>query len=206
MFAILLHFKLATATMAGWMASQSGMMPVEALAMMMAVEGQAPIDVALFDSNFRVETRVLVERNGATDPDTQKKINFALRDWRGGEEKSISPVLMAMLADVSEHLGKPIEHTSGFRSGAWEGPHFAARALDFRIQGVDLRVVRDYIWAKYSEIGLGWYPGNQFLHLDSRPGIPDCAWTYLGGTEHYHPVWEVTARQGIKRERIRPGS
>jgi uncharacterized protein YcbK (DUF882 family) len=206
MFSVLLHFKLATTTMAGWMAAQSPVpIPAAALAMAFEAEVQAPVEVTLFDGNFKVETKVLLERDGSADPDTVKKVAFALRA-RGGQEKTISPILLSMIADLSVRFGKPIEFMSGFRAGAWEGPHFAARAVDFRIRDVDLRVIRDYLWAKYSEIGLGWYPHEQFLHLDSRPGIPDCAWTFLGGTEHYHPAWEVTARQGVKRERIRPGS
>ncbi|MBX3161221.1 MAG: DUF882 domain-containing protein [Deltaproteobacteria bacterium] len=206
MFAALLHFKLATTTLAGWMTAQSPM-PTAApvLALLVEAEAQSPIEVSLYDGNYQVETRVLLERDGSADADTVKKMAFAFRA-RGGSEKPLSPKLLSMVADLATQYGRPIEFMSAYRSGAWEGPHYAARALDFRIQGVDLRTVRDYLWAKYSEIGLGWYPTEQFLHLDSRPGIPDCAWTFLNGKEHYHPHWEVTARQGVKRERHRPGS
>lgn len=206
MFPTLLYMKLATATMAAWMGAASPLpMPSPAIALAMEVEASAPVEVHLYDANMQTETVVLISRDGTSDPATTKTIKEAFHA-RSGAVKEFSTKTLAIVVDLAEKYGKPIEFVSAYRSGPNDGPHLAARALDFRIQGVDLREVRDYIWAKYSEIGLGWYPYEKFLHIDSRPNIPDCAWTFMGGTEHYHPAWEVTARQAVKRERIRPGS
>nr|MBA2544136.1 DUF882 domain-containing protein [Deltaproteobacteria bacterium] len=73
-------------------------------------------------------------------------------------------------------------------------PHRSARAIDFRIRGVPLREIRDWVWRHYSGVGIGWYPGDQFLHVDSRD--QDTAWTEIrGGVNDYKPYWAVQARE-----------
>ncbi len=73
--------------------------------------------------------------------------------------------------------------------------HRGARAIDFRVRGVDMRQIRDYVWRTYSDVGVGWYPSEQFIHIDTRPGLRDTAWTFLAGVNRYHPYWAELARQ-----------
>jgi uncharacterized protein YcbK (DUF882 family) len=113
------------------------------------------------------------------------------------------------MADLSEHYGKPLGFVSAHRYGSLDGPmspHRAARAFDFRIHGVDLRNVRDYLWSRYKEVGIGWYPEKQFVHMDFRPGQEDMSWTYTDGYNHYFPPWSEVARSGRPKPDHRPGS
>ena len=110
----------------------------------------------------------------------------------------MSQQTLAMLADVSDHYpGKVIEYVSAYRIGGGESatsPHRDGRALDFRIRGVQLREIRDYVWKTYTDVGVGWYPQEQFVHIDTRPTLHDTAWTFLKGNNHYHPYWAESVK------------
>jgi len=208
MLASMLHVKLATATMASWVSAASPLpMPVTAV---LAVEQNvaSPVEVELFDHNRRISATVEIERDGTTDPATKAKLAHMFRDLRSDREKPIAQRTLAMLADLAEKYGKPIEFVSAYRTGPNDGPsspHRAGRAIDLRVRGVDPREVRDYLWSTFQGVGIGWYPGDNFVHMDSRPE-PDIAWTFTNGTNHYHPHWANVARSGVPKRERRPGS
>jgi len=81
--------------------------------------------------------------------------------------------------------------------------YFAGRAIDFRVKGVKLTDIRDYLWSHYEEVGVGWYPNESFIHIDSRTGENACAWTFYNGDNHYHPYWAEVARQ--PKQEHKPG-
>jgi hypothetical protein len=85
-----------------------------------------------------------------------------------------------------------------YRTGggeSWTSPHRAGRAIDFRIRGESLVAIRDYLWKTYTHVGIGWYPSEQFIHMDSRP--EDIAWTFSGGDNHYRPYWSERVRSKL---------
>jgi uncharacterized protein YcbK (DUF882 family) len=175
--------------------------PVPVVAM--AEAAVEPVDVKLYDGNLQLSAEVAIMRDGSTDDATAKEIRHLFRD-RAGRERKIAKRTLALLADVSEHFDKPVEFVSVFRGGDLYGsPHLDGRAIDFRIKGIKLTEVRDYIWAKYDEVGVGWYPYESFIHMDSRSGEHDCAWTFFDGVEHYHPYWAEVARQ--PKQEHKPG-
>jgi uncharacterized protein YcbK (DUF882 family) len=102
-----------------------------------------------------------------------------------------------MLADVAaRYPGKTIEYVSAYRAvDPRESRHRQGRAFDFRIPGVPLTELRDYVWTHHTEIGVGWYPQSNFIHMDHRPGDKDYAWTQIGATEHGNPYWATKARR-----------
>lgn len=209
MLVSMLQMKLATATMASWVSAMSPLpMPVHAV---LAVERTvaAPVEVHLVDYNRHIEATVEIERDGSTDPATMAKIAHLFRCPKSNREKPIAQRTLAMLAEMSEHYGgTAIEFVSGYRTGSRDGPkspHRAARAIDFRIRGVSLRDVRDYLWRSFAGVGIGWYPGDNFVHMDSRPE-PDISWTFTNGTNHYHPSWANAARDGMLRPDRHPGT
>lgn len=194
-------------TMAGWSAAASPMpLPADAVATLFAADTAGPVEVSLYDENEHQAGTIAIWRDGALDEDTKtivKKLFHCRRTWR---EKLLAQKTLAMLADVSEHYpGKVIEYVSAYRAG-WDespsSPHRAGTALDFRIRGVQLKDIRDYVWTTYSDVGVGWYPSEQFIHIDTRPGIHDTAWTFLNGTNHYHPFWAELARDPQLQARI----
>ena len=114
-------------------------------------------------------------------------------------EKLIAQKTLAMLADVAEHYpGKTIEYVSrvsrrprtsrrrrrtatGARSTSGSAACSSARSATT-------------CGRRYTDVGVGWYPSEQFVHIDTRPGLHDTAWTFLNGVNHYHPYWAELAR------------
>jgi len=212
----IVELKIATTMMAGWLAASSPVpVPVEGLALTMDVRAATPVPVALYDENLQVSERVLLERDGSADRETAMRLTRLFRCRATGHQAPMAQRTLAMLADLAERYeGKTIDFVSAHRASAgesWTSPHRAARALDFRIKGVELREIRDYLWRKYTDVGIGWYPSERFVHMDTRPGRGDTAWTFLNGTNHYHPYWAELARakdppRTLEPRQPRPGS
>jgi uncharacterized protein YcbK (DUF882 family) len=137
-------------------------------------------------------------RDGSTDEQTTADVKRLFRCRTTHREKVIAKKTLAMLADVADHYpGKTVEYVSVYRTGSNESgtsPHRDGRAIDFRIRGAPLKDIRDYVWKTYTDVGVGWYPSEQFVHIDTRPLVHDTAWTYVHGDNHYHPYWAESAR------------
>jgi uncharacterized protein YcbK (DUF882 family) len=206
----ILELKIATTMMAGWLAASSpAPVPAEGVALVMDARTAAPVEVALFDANRRIAERVLLDRDGSADAETTARLKFLFRCRFTNHQAAMAKGTLAMLADLAERYpGKTIDFVSAHRATAgesWTSPHRAARALDFRIKGVDPREIRDYLWRKYTDVGIGWYPEEQFIHMDSRPGKGDTAWTFLNGANRYKPYWAELARAQDPPAKLRSG-
>jgi uncharacterized protein YcbK (DUF882 family) len=212
MLPVILKLKLATTAAAG-LAASAGPVPIPAQAVtMVALERAAlPVEVKLYDENLRVHAAVGIRRDGSMDEITRTAVTRLFRCRQTHRERPIARRTLAMLVDLAERYDRTIEFVSAYRVQRGESatsPHRDARALDFRIRGVKMREVRDYLWRTYTEVGIGWYPGEQFIHMDTRPTLHDTAWTFLAGVNHYHPYWSEAARrpktEPVRRAR-RPG-
>lgn len=206
----ILEIKLATTLMAGWMAAASPVpIPAQAVALMIEAKAASPVEVKLYDENLRVSATVVLNRDGTADPATKQQVTHLFRCRDTGRKRPIARRALAMLADVADRYeGKTIEFVSVYRVRRGESktsPHRDARAIDFRVRGVKLRDLRDYLWRAYTEVGIGWYPSEQFLHMDTRPTLHDTAWTFMNGKNKYKPYWAELARRAPK-EASRPGS
>lgn len=161
-----------------------------------------PVEVTLYDANHKETYHVTIGRDGSVDDETRETLEHAFRCRRSEREHGIDRGLLAMIADVSERFdGRTIEYISAYRGHKKErktSPHRAGIALDFRIRGVKLTEVRDYAWANFQEVGVGWYPQREFVHIDHRAGKHDTAWTEKRGVNHYDPSWARRVRE--KRE------
>jgi uncharacterized protein YcbK (DUF882 family) len=203
MVPILIKIKLMTTAMAGWTAAAApAPMPAQIVATVVNAEVAGPVAVSLYDENDHQTGTIAIWRDGSVDDATKKVVKHLFRCRRTFREKMMAQKTLAMLADVSDHYpGKVIEYVSAYRTGGGESatsPHRDGRALDFRIRGVQLREIRDYVWKTYSDVGVGWYPQEQFVHIDTRPVIHDTAWTFLKGDNHYHPYWA----ESVKNTRV----
>ncbi len=156
------------------------------------------VAVPLYDENHAEFAVVRIGRDGSLTPEADREIRHLFRCKSTGIEHKMDVRLLAMLADVSSHFdGKVITFVSGFRTGSAErmtSPHRGGRALDFRVNGESLIAVRDYMWKYYDEVGIGWYPTENFVHMDHRAGQADISWTFLDGSEHYNPSWAERVR------------
>ena len=196
----ILEIKLATTLMAGWMAAASPVpVPANAIALMIESRVATPVEVKLYDENLHVSATVILNRDGSADDETKKQIRHLFRCRVTNWSQPMSQRTLAMLADVADRYeGETIEFVSAYRAQRGESrtsPHRHARALDFRIRGRQLREIRDYLWRNFSEVGIGWYPSEQFVHMDARPTMHDTAWTFLKGKNRYKPYWAELARR-----------
>jgi uncharacterized protein YcbK (DUF882 family) len=210
MLPTILEMKLAATLMSGWMAASTPVpVPAQSVALMMEAKAASPVEVNLYDENLKVSERVLIDRDGSADPATTRRLTDLFRCRATGHRAPMAKRTLAMLADLAERYeGKTIEFVSAHRATrgeSWTSPHRGARALDFRIRGVELREIRDYLWRKYTEVGIGWYPAEQFVHMDSRPGQKDTAWTYQNGDNKYKPYWAELARAATPPKTLRRG-
>ncbi|MGE3545628.1 MAG: YcbK family protein [Kofleriaceae bacterium] len=214
MLPILLKIRLMTMAMAGWSASASPVpMPAEAFVQIFETRSATPVQVKLWDENLNVGATVLIDHEGNSDEATTAEIRHLFRCRFTNRERAIARRTLVMLADIAEkYEGKTIEFVSVYRTQKGESktsPHRAGRAIDFRIRGEKLREIRDYLWRKYTEVGIGWYPSEQFIHMDTRPTLHDTSWTFLKGRNHYSPHWADVARRPQSTEQLpqarRPG-
>jgi uncharacterized protein YcbK (DUF882 family) len=209
MIPVILKLKLATTAAIGLAASAGPMpMPAQALAMVVVERAAAPVEVKLFDENLRVSATVGIRRDGTMDEATAAEVKHLFRCRQTHRERPIARRTLAMLADLAEkYESRTIELVSAYRVQAGESPtspHRDGRAIDFRIRGVKLPEIRDYLWRTYSAVGIGWYPSEQFIHMDSRPALHDTAWTFMSGDNHYHPYWAEVARRPAAQTQARP--
>jgi uncharacterized protein YcbK (DUF882 family) len=200
MVPILIKVKVLTTAMAGWTAAASpAPMPTQMVAATLTVQVEQPVAVSLYDENEHQRGVLPIWHDGATDAATKLELKKLFHCRKTHREKLMAQKTLAMLADVQEHYpNKTIEYVSAYRVGGGESatsPHRDGRALDFRIRGVQLRDIRDYVWRTYTDVGVGWYPMEQFVHIDTRPVIHDTAWTFYNGNNRYHPYWAELARQ-----------
>ena len=97
-----------------------------------------------------------------------------LKCTRTGIDHPIHWRLMSILAAVAARWpGKRIYVVSGYRHPkasrhAKRSNHTRGRALDFRVEGVPNRQLRDMLRESFTGVGVGYYPNSTFIHLDIR--------------------------------------
>ncbi|MBS1801294.1 MAG: DUF882 domain-containing protein [Acidobacteria bacterium] len=119
-------------------------------------------------------------------PDGIAKLNYFLRDHRTQTESQYDPKEFDLLHSLLAKLGKPngeIDIVCGYRtpwsnnllrsrsanSGVAEkSQHMQARAIDIRVPGVTTTRLRDAALSLRAG-GVGYYPVNQFVHVDVGP-------------------------------------
>lgn len=191
---------------AGWISASAAPVPstvLDAAHAAATAAAELEIDdrvaVSLFDENHTRAGVVTVKigRDGAVDDDTRKLLEKMFRCKRTDRRHKIDAGLLAMIADVAaRYPGKTLEYVSAYRAlDSATSRHHQGRAFDFRIEGISSVEIRDYVWTKHREVGVGWYPENNFVHIDHRPGDRDYAWTQTGGREHGNPFWAAKARR-----------
>jgi uncharacterized protein YcbK (DUF882 family) len=202
---IIFKVRLMTMAMAGWNAAAAPMpIPAQAFATIVAGREAAPVAVDLYDENAHQKGVVAIWRDGATDEATMVELKRLFRCRRTYREHEMAQGTLAMLAAVADrYAGHTISYVSAYRVGSEESrtsPHRASKAIDFRVLGVHPSDVRDFVWRTYRGVGVGWYPEEQYVHMDTRPDRGDMSWTFLHGTNHYHPYWSERVREYTRPE------
>ncbi|MDM7916014.1 MAG: YcbK family protein [Candidatus Eisenbacteria bacterium] len=110
-----------------------------------------------------------------------RQIDHFLRDFRTGEVMAIDRKLLDLLHELQSALetNEPFHVVSGYRSPktnamlaasssrvAKHSLHMEGRAIDIRVPGVSLHLLRDMALA-IEKGGVGFYPKSQFVHVDT---------------------------------------
>jgi uncharacterized protein YcbK (DUF882 family) len=118
---------------------------------------------------------------GSYLPDALQNIDFLLRDHRTDEVHAIDPITLDLMAAISRKVdaNRPFEIISGYRSPksnqslrslssgvAKNSYHMRGMAVDLRLPGVPLKVVRKAA-LELRMGGVGYYPKSDFVHIDS---------------------------------------
>ncbi|MDZ4372376.1 MAG: DUF882 domain-containing protein [Phenylobacterium sp.] len=119
--------------------------------------------------------------NGSYLPDALAAANRVMRDWRTGDQHFIDPGLFDALHAIQHKLDVrgPFQIISGYRSPktnamlagrskgvATHSQHTLGKAIDVRVEGVDLANLREAALAVGAG-GVGFYPVSNFVHVDT---------------------------------------
>jgi uncharacterized protein YcbK (DUF882 family) len=120
---------------------------------------------------------------GRYEPDALEAIDHLLRDYHNDETCQIDPRVLNQLFDLRRALGssEAFHVFSGYRSPATNESyrrisgrvaehsyHMTGQAIDIQLPGRDIRQLRNVAVAMRAG-GVGYYPSEGFLHLDSGP-------------------------------------
>jgi|GEM_PF-1737329 len=150
--------------------------------------------------NLRSEMEIELPFDGKLEPEGAKAVKKFLRCRRTGRRRKIAPGLLAIVADLGKrYQGHTIEIVSGYRAppyGVRRSKHFQGHAVDLRVEGVPTKEVRDYLWQNHTNVGVGHYVHQDFVHVDYRPRQNDVAWSSKrrGAPYRINPKWARVAR------------
>lgn len=111
------------------------------------------------------------------------RLNHLCRDYRRNEVHAMDKYLFDQISLIQAELGVESEVlvVSGYRSPATnealraksggvakKSYHMLGQAIDFRLDGVNLKQVRDAAISLKAG-GVGYYPRSNFIHIDTGP-------------------------------------
>ena len=114
------------------------------------------------------------DRRGHLGKKQLRGLTRFLRCHHTGRVHAIAGRLPLLLYAVAHHFGDhPVSVVAGYRApriarekGNPSSPHKSGLACDFRIEGVELTALRDFLRRGFDGIGVGYYPNANFVHLD----------------------------------------
>jgi hypothetical protein len=154
------------------------------------------------DSEALERFSVLARPAGATRPELPLPMDpeGEAGEWTQ-DVKLLDPRLLWVVSELSRAFpGHPIVLMSGYRRDGHSGFHGKGRALDLYVRGVPNEEVFGVCRA-LRDVGCGFYPYNQFLHVDVRPyGTGHVAWVDSSGPgepSRYVDGWPGVLRSGV---------
>ena len=126
------------------------------------------------------EVNVIYWANGKIVPEGYKQLSWVMRDVKAGQAVNMDVRLFDLMYAIQSWVSyygyrTPLIITSGYRSpktnNSTEGAaknslHTQGKATDFYIQGLPWEYV-GRLAAAYSAGGVGFYPGQRFIHIDT---------------------------------------
>lgn len=139
--------------------------------------------LSFYNLHTEEKLNIIYWQNGQYQADALTAINRVLRDHRNGQQTSIDPQLLELLFQLQQKVQskQPFHVISGYRSPASnellrknssgvarKSYHMLGMAIDIRLPDIKLEVLRDAA-IELGGGGVGYYPGSDFIHLDSGP-------------------------------------
>ena len=140
-----------------------------------------PKELSFLHTHTGERLTVAFSERGSYLPDALASVNHFLRDFRNDEVHPIDPELLDALYDLRRATGSKGEYQviSGYRSAetneglrrnsrgvAKHSLHLDGKAIDVRLDGVDLSRLRDAALAM-ERGGVGYYKKSDFVHIDT---------------------------------------
>jgi uncharacterized protein YcbK (DUF882 family) len=161
-------------------------------------EDESGAPVTFYNVNTRESETFVLPFDGELSAEDEKRITHLFRCKRTGHELKPDVGLLKILAQVAErYQGHVFEVVSAHRHNrgtSRTSKHRSGHAIDMRVRGVNIKEVRTFVWqmSESQPIGLGYYRGDKFLHIDYRPVEGRIAWDQRreGSADYrYHPKW-----------------
>ena len=180
---------------------------------------KAPVDVV---SGADADRFVLTQCDGTPAPTAVEHLSIVARP--GGVPKpalpfaqlakqpgpSVAPGIKRVDAGLLTRLQKAVDHfakpgagqparillVSGYRPTSAGSYHQAAKALDFRIEGVANEALVAFC-KTLDDTGCGYYPNSVFIHMDVRAGAGHVSWIDASGpgeSPRYVTTWPPRPR------------
>jgi uncharacterized protein YcbK (DUF882 family) len=110
--------------------------------------------------------------NDVLTPDAIHSFAHFVRCVRTDQEKRVDPRLIEIALAAAQHFDvDTVEIISGYRArpyGAPHSKHFLGEALDLRLAGVNSSRLATWLWSAFHNVGVGYYPRQNFVHVDTR--------------------------------------
>jgi uncharacterized protein YcbK (DUF882 family) len=117
--------------------------------------------------------------------------NFSSTEFKCPHCKTVhvEPSLVQALQLLRDRHGRAIQILSGYRcvthntkiGGEKRSLHIAGRAADIQIEGFDTKQTLEACLAIPELTGIGYYPDEHFVHVDTRPTKTRATWARVNG-------------------------
>lgn len=141
-----------------------------------ATKRKAPVWPSIELDHLTTRERFVLrpDRAGHLGPARLRGLRRFLRCHHTGRVHPMADRLPQLLYAIGHHFeDRAISIVAGYRApkvarekGNPRSPHKLGHAVDFKIDGVALTELRDYVRQTFRGIGIGYYPNSGFLHLD----------------------------------------
>lgn len=140
--------------------------------MFMVEKDDPPPMTFYFENRHEAASFAIFDDQGDAQPDVLRQFSHFVRCWRTNREKTMHPRTVEIVSNIAKHFRvHRIDVVSGYRSrpyGAPHSKHFLGNAMDIHVPGVNSKFVADWVWQNFRHIGVGYYPKQNFVHVDTR--------------------------------------
>jgi uncharacterized protein YcbK (DUF882 family) len=125
-----------------------------------------------FENRHETQSFALFGAEGQPSKEGLGEFSHFMRCFRTGRQKPMNPRTVQIVLEAAEHFGaSQVVVISGYRARPYGSPHsrhFLGHAMDIRLPGVSAKKLAQWIWDTHRQVGVGFYPNQEFVHVDVR--------------------------------------